>query len=87
MSLQLRNTSATTVVLTQNDLVITQHDRPLPVTQPGAAGLAIKPLEARTLELPLREIDLAEDVIVRVGAAGFRLRFGVQEGGASRGSS
>ncbi|MDQ5851351.1 MAG: hypothetical protein M3380_04625, partial [Chloroflexota bacterium] len=85
--LQLRNTSATTVVLTQDDLVITQHDRPLPVPEPGAAGLAIKPLEARTLELPLREIDLAEDVIVRVGAAGFRLRFGVQEGGASRGSS
>ncbi len=47
------------------------------------AGLALNPRETRTLEVALRGIDLAREVRVRIGAAGFRLRFGAEEGGAA----
>ena len=73
--LELRNTSAAPVVLKNNDLTIMQQDRTLPVTALGMAGIAIKPLEVRSLEVPLRGIDLKKEVTVHIGAAGFRLRF------------
>ena len=81
--LRLRNTSTTPLVLTNADLVVTQGDRAIPVSAVATAGLAISPQETHTLEVPLREIDLAQEVRVRVGAAGFRLRFGAEEGGAA----
>ena len=73
--LHLRNTSATPGVVKNDDLTITQGDRPVPVTALGPAGIAIKPLEVRSLEVPLRGIDLMNEVTVHIGAAGFRLRF------------
>ena len=82
--LHLRNTSATSVVVKNDDLTITQGDRRVPVTALGPAGIAITPLEARTLEVPLRGIDLAQAVSVRIGTTGFQLRWVVDEGGAAR---
>ena len=85
--LQLRNTSATPVVVKNDDLTITQGNRRVPVAAVGPAGIAIRPLEVRTLEVPLRGIDLARETSVRVGSTGFRLRWDVEEeGGAARGS-
>jgi hypothetical protein len=71
----VRNTSSIPVVLRTDDVAVTQQDRALPTTALGAAGIAIKPLEVRSVELPLRSVDWTQDVSLRVGAARFRLQF------------
>lgn len=75
VTLVARNVSGATVALTNADLKLTQGDRVLPVTALGAEGITVKPREVRTLTLPLHGIDLTQAFSVRVGAAGFRLRF------------
>ena len=73
--LEVRNTSSIPVVLRTDDVAVTQQDRTLPTTALGAAGIAIQPLEVRSVELGLRGVDWTQDVSLRVGAARFRLQF------------
>ena len=73
--LDLRNTGATPLVLTRDDLQLTQGDRTLPVTEPGPEGMTVEPGAVRTLREPLHGIDWTEDLHVAVGGLRFRLRF------------
>jgi hypothetical protein len=73
--LSLRNTSTTTLVVTNADVVVKQQDRALPVAAFGRDGVALKPGAARTLLLPLRGIDRMQPLTVSVGGSRFRIRF------------
>ena len=75
VTIQLRNTSASTLVLKTDDVSLTQQDRKLTMASPGTADMSLAPHEVRTLTVPLSDVDWTREVSVSIGAARFRLRF------------
>jgi hypothetical protein len=75
VTIQLRNASASTLVLKRDDVSLTQQDRKLTLPNEVTADMSLAPHEVRTLTAQLSDIDWTREVSVSIGAARFRLRF------------
>jgi hypothetical protein len=75
VTIRLRNTSASTLMLKEDDVSLMQQDRKLAVTSLGTVDMLLAPHEVRSLTLPLNDIDWTREVSVSIGTARFRLRF------------
>ena len=84
LHLRLRNTGSAPFVLRASDLVIMQQDREVRTNAAALNGVAIAPGATRSLAFPVTGIDPVDDVVVRLGAAGFRLPL-AEEGGEPSG--
>jgi hypothetical protein len=75
LMVELRNTGTVPITVTDDDVVLTQGERSLPIETVGAAGTRIEPGGVRSLTVPLPDVDVRQPILVRIGAARFRVRF------------